>query len=261
MRLKVIACKVFEREFAMFVARSPHFIDTTFLRQGLHNEPAKLQAVLQAEIDRIDSGDDLHTCEENETLGNFDAILIGYGLCSNGVVNVSSKKHRLVIPKAHDCLTMFLGSKEAYREYFDKMSGGIYWYTPGWIENTIMPGHDRYQLLYKQYAEKYGEDNAEYLMEMEQGWLKEYKVCAYVDWNCLSFPNHIEYTKQCADYLGWQCDILQGDPKLIDDFLNGNWRDDAFVVAQPGEKLVQSFDEQVIKVGAGLCSARADNCE
>ena len=43
-----------------------------------------------------------------------------------------------------------------------------------------MPGEERHARLRAQYAEKYGEDNAEYLMEMEQGWFKRYSNAAYV---------------------------------------------------------------------------------
>ncbi len=248
MRFKVIACKVLEREIALIMAKSEHFIDTTFLRQGLHNEPDKLRRVLQAEIDRIDSGECLYTCAEDESNGLFDAIVLGYGLCSNGILGLHSSKHRLVVPRAHDCITLFLGSKESYKSYFDSKDGGIYWYTPGWIENTIMPSKARYDLIYNRYAEQYGEDNAEFLMEMEQGWMKEYKMCTYVHWDELPFPKHIEYTRQCAEYLGWQHEILKGEPTLFNDLLSGNWRDDAFIVVEPGQKVGASYDDLVLRV-------------
>ncbi len=247
MRLKVIACKVLERELSLLLARHENFIDVTYLRQGLHNEPQKLQETLQAEIDRIDSGDCLYTCDTKDMCGDFDAILLGYGLCSNGIVGLSSKKYKLIVPKAHDCITLFLGSKEKYKEYFDSMDGGIYWYTPGWIENTIMPSQQRYDVIYKHYEELYGEDNAEYLMEMEQGWLKEYKVCTYVNWKELPFPRHIDYTRQCSDYLGWKFDILEGDISLMQRFVDGNWNEEDFAIIQPGQKVEPSFDENVIK--------------
>ena len=64
---------------------------------------------------------------------DFEAILIGYGLCSNGIMGISSNKYKLVIPRAHDCITFLLGSKEKYSKYFTDMPG-TYWYTMSWIE-------------------------------------------------------------------------------------------------------------------------------
>ena len=98
------------------------------MRQGLHNTPEALRNELQKEIDAIDLDQDIHTGTE-DSCGPIDAILLAYGLCSNGVCGLSSKKYPLVVPRAHDCNTLFLGSKERYREYFDTYSG-IYWYTP-----------------------------------------------------------------------------------------------------------------------------------
>ena len=60
----------------------------------------------------------------------YDAILIGYALCSNGVVGLTSRRIPLVIPRGHDCITLLLGSKELYRDYFDSHRG-IYWYSSG----------------------------------------------------------------------------------------------------------------------------------
>jgi hypothetical protein len=59
----------------------------------------------------------------------------------------------MIIPKAHDCITLFLGSKERYRTYFDAHPG-TYWYTPGWVECSVQPGKGRYELLRKEYVEK-----------------------------------------------------------------------------------------------------------
>lgn len=91
-----------------------------------------------------------------------------------------AREVRLVIAKGHDCITHFLGSKQRYKEYFNS-NPGTYWYTPGWIENHLPPSKDRYEANYNSYLEKYGEDNAQYLMEMEQSWFKEYKTAVYID--------------------------------------------------------------------------------
>jgi len=93
-----------------------------FLEFGLHGEPAKLREELQKAIDA--------------TPDTFDAILLGYGLCSKGVEGITARKTRLVIMRGHDCITCFLGSRARYLEYFTAHPG-TYWYSPGWIENHV----------------------------------------------------------------------------------------------------------------------------
>jgi hypothetical protein len=106
LRLKILACKVLYREISYLSALSAHYTDTTYIKQKLHNVPEKLNNFLQEEITRIDSNEDMRTnypVNDND----FDAILLVYGLCSNCIENLSSAKYPLVIPRAHDCVTLF----------------------------------------------------------------------------------------------------------------------------------------------------------
>ncbi|MEL7604196.1 MAG: DUF1638 domain-containing protein, partial [Bacillota bacterium] len=103
MRFKVLACKALQRELSLLAAGTDAILDITYMRQGLHDTPDLLRAALQKEIDAVDSGSDLHTNEDR--LGrSFDAILLGYGLCSNGVCNVTSQRHKLIVPRSDDCI-------------------------------------------------------------------------------------------------------------------------------------------------------------
>ena len=121
MRLKLIACKALFRELSYVSALSDNIIDITWMRQGYHNEPEVLHSLLQQEIDAVEAGSDPHSYRirpEDGRSGDFDAILLGYGLCSNATAGVCARHHRLVIPRAHDCITLFLGSKERYASCF-----------------------------------------------------------------------------------------------------------------------------------------------
>jgi hypothetical protein len=246
MRLKFIGCKVLYREVGLLSSSCHNFIDITWLRQGYHDEPEILRKTLQEEIDRIDTGNDPYSC--NTEYGDFDAIVLGYGLCSNGIIGLSSKKYPIVVPRAHDCISLFLGSKERYRTLFDEKSGGIYWYTSGWIENSLMPSEERYMKSYNIYAEHYGEENAEYLMEMESGWLKEYKCLAYIQMPGIDVPNQCDFSKRAAGYLGWEYIEHSGDYTLLKDLLDGKWDEDKFLIIPKGGKIEPSFDEGIIKL-------------
>lgn len=233
-RYHLVACHVLWRELCYFASLSPHFFTFHWMKQGLHNTPELLKAELQKAVDAAPD--------------ECDAVLLGYGLCSNGAAGVVARSKRLVLPRAHDCITLFLGSKERYRAYFDSHPG-TYWYTPGWIECSVQPGKDRHELLRREYVEKYGEDNADYLMEMEQGWMKEYNNAAYVDLGIGDASRFKEYTRECARWLGWQCDELEGEPSLVREFVNGQWEPARFLVVEPGQSIVASHDESIVKQG------------
>ena len=95
MYLKAIVCDVLFREVCQYAALSDHVVELTFLPQGLHREPDLLRKTVQEEIDKTE---DRHGQieESNQVLRKieYDAILLGYCLCSNGIVGLSSRKVR-----------------------------------------------------------------------------------------------------------------------------------------------------------------------
>ena len=102
----------------------------------------------------------------------YDAILLGYGLCNNGIAGLRAPTIPLVVPRAHDCMTIFFGSKERYLEYFQQ-NPGTYFYTSGWLEcrkrrgDNLKQGSGLFlstntqqerQNAYQQWVEKFGEE-------------------------------------------------------------------------------------------------------
>jgi hypothetical protein len=229
----IISCHVLWREICHFAAISKNSFNFHFLKQGLHNTPDILRKQVQAAIDAVDD--------------EYDAILIGYGLCSNGLVDIQARDKKLVIMRGHDCITFLLGSKQRYQQYFDQHPG-TYWYSPGWIDTTLMPSRERLDQIFQQYREKYGEENADYLMQIEQRWIHDYSTAAYVDLGFYDTERYQEFSKKCAEELAWSYDEQVGDPHLIINFLEGTWNTDDFLVVQPGEKVVASHDERIIEV-------------
>lgn len=228
-RLKFIACKVMQREAYFCAAKSVNVVDIVLMPQGLHNEPDKLRTNVQEELK--------NTADVQGR--DYDAVILGYGLCSNGIVGLSATIP-IIVPRGHDCLTLLLGSKEKYQQYFDSHRG-VYWYSPGWIENANQPGKERYERTLNDYREKYGEDNAKYLMELEEGWMNEYSWATYVDWSLAGCETHKKYTKQCADYLGWNYDEINGDASLIQRLVDGIWSEEEFLMVQPGKKIAEDL--------------------
>ena len=245
MRLKLLACKVFSRAISYLCSQSENIVDITWIRQGEHNVPESLHALLQKEIDLIESGEDVHTNRINET-GDFDAILLGYGLCSNATAGLTAKRHRIVIPKAHDCITMFLGSREAYAKYFHEIPG-CYWYSPDWIENSCMPGEERHNGMIRIFEEQgYDEETIEYLMETMEG-LQNYHNAAYIRMPYVNNDRYRKITEDAAQFYGWQYHELEGNMSLMERFINGVWDDEDFLVLEPGETAAPTSDRKIMK--------------
>jgi hypothetical protein len=234
MRIAVITCAVLEAELEGLRSGMPQVVHVEILPQGLHNTPNILREKLQEAVDRVEAGT------------SAEAIVLGYGLCSRGVEGVRTKRCLLVLPRAHDCITLLLGSKERYAEYV-KQYPGTYWYSPGWNKHHVPPGKLRYDLLRAQYVEKYGEDNADFLMESEQAWFRAYTRAAYVDVGIGATPADVEFTKECAKWLGWEFDRQRGDAALMRDMLEGKWDDERFLVLRPGETMKMTADERVVE--------------
>jgi hypothetical protein len=119
-RIKAIVCEVLAREVYACAATSPHIVDVQLIEKGLHNVPANLQEELQRTI-------------ASAQRARYDAIALAYGLCGNALAGISAGEVPLVIPRAHDCITLYLGSRQAYQAQFTERPG-TYYYTPDYIE-------------------------------------------------------------------------------------------------------------------------------
>ena len=233
MNLAVITCDVLTEEVRHFCSELPQVKRIEVIEQGLHNTPDLLRIRLQAAVAKT---------EEDPAI---DTIVLVYGLCSRGIEGVHTQRCRLVITRAHDCITLLLGSKERYAQYIQQHPG-TYWYSTGWNRCHVPPGRERVEKLRQEYLEKYGEENADYLMEMEQDWLRAYNCATFVDLGVGTGDKDALYTKQCADWLGWSFDEQQGDPKLLRDLLAGSWDDQRFLVLQPVETVRFTVDESIL---------------
>lgn len=233
-RVAVVTCAVLELEIAQLARQCPNVINIVYVEQGLHNEPPKLRVRLQETIDQLEAQTDAQV------------IVLGYGLCSRGIEGVHTQRCQLVVARAHDCITLLLGSKERYAQYV-KDHPGTYWYSPGWNKHHTPPGKERYERLYRQYVEKFGEDDAEYLMGCEQHWFSTYDRATYVHLSIGATDQDKQYTRDCADWLKWNYDEQAGDPALLKALMTGAWDEDRFVVLQPRQTIRLTSDERIFE--------------
>ena len=245
MRIKLIGCKLLQRELSSVLATTDNIVDVTLLRQDYHQTPEILRQHLQAEIDAIDDNTSPHT--NDLTVNDIDAIGLVYGLCSNAILGLHSKKYKIVIPKAHDCSTLLIGSKEAYADFFQE-SGGSYVYSRGWIELGINGDEQRLEKLRAEYMEKFeDEDTVEYLMSMETDMLKHYDTATFLNWPGFTPARYEEEVKKIAAEKNWKYKRVDGNNSLLKDLVDGNWSPDRFLIIEPGQEIAASYDEEVIK--------------
>lgn len=240
MRFLVIACESIFREASQAAASSPHICDLVFLPFGLHDSPEKLRLEVQRQID----------CVSYDQA--YDAILLGYGLCSRGTADVSTRSIPIVIPRVHDCITLFLGSREHYAAEFGEHPG-TYYFTSGWIERKDGDAdqgsslHDaKLQARYQEYVERFGEDNAEYLIEQEKGWLRHYNRAAFINTGVGDVEYYRRFTREVAESKGWASEEIPGNTRLIDLLFAGEWNSAEFLVVQPGQTTVEAVNSEII---------------
>ena len=242
-RLKLIACEILYREVCLCVAHSPNVVDVAFMSKGLHDLGAdEMRARLQAVIDEVDRE-------------IYSAILLGYGLCNNGTAGLVSPRLRMVIPRAHDCITLFLGSKDRYREYFDAHPG-TYYRTTGWFERSFVRDMetlgDRLGMKksYEEYVREFGEENARFIWESLRGWEENYRQLTWIGMGLAPDDPYARQAKKEARERGWEFDGVKGNLRLIEALVDGAWNRGDFLVLEPGERFEATNDERVIEEAA-----------
>lgn len=233
-RFALLACSVFEREIALHAANAGHIMETRFFEMGLHDQPDRLRAILQQQLEEVDTRNDIK------------AIVLAYGLCGRGTAGLHPLRHKLVIPRAHDCITVFMGSKEAYAEH-QRRCPTCYYYTPGWNRERRVPGPDKLAATKAELAKKFDADDVEFLLETEREQWAQHNTVTYLDLGTDDAESEADYARRCADWLGWKFERQHGDAKLLRDLLWGNWDADRFQIIQPGEQLAHSADEKILR--------------
>ncbi|MEW6751495.1 MAG: DUF1638 domain-containing protein [Candidatus Latescibacterota bacterium] len=249
---KVVACEIAFREICCCAARSVNLFDLHFLSQGFHDNPEAGLERLQAVVD-------------DTAAGLFDAILLGYGLCNNMLSGLRARHAPLVVPRAHDCITFFLGSKERYQETFAAYPG-TYYYTTGWLEHRARGGERPErpqgaalgeQRTYQEMVERYGEENARYLADFMGAWVQHYSRGAYIEFEFSAHLPHREQARALCREHGWEYAQLAGDLALLQDWLDGRWTEDRFLVVNPGEQVRPTYDARVIEAVPAAVPVRA----
>jgi hypothetical protein len=193
-----------------------------FMDYGLHRSPSKMRLTLQETLDGIKEP---------------SLVVLGYGLCGNGLAGIDSGEHTLLLPRVDDCIALLLGSHEAYLREFEA-EPGTYYLSKGWLESGSHPLSE-----YEENKERYGHEDAAWIMDQQY---RNYKRLVLVTHNPADMeryrPQAEEVARYCAQWGMHLEEILGSDRyvrRLIEAAGSIDKVDDDFVVVPPGGRIHQ----------------------
>lgn len=231
MRLKLISCNVFQREVCWCLARSPHIVDLEFTELGEHANSGRLRDLIQSRIDATE-----------QTGKKYDAILLLFGLCGNATAGLLARQTQLIIPRAHDCCTILLGSKDKFAEHF-KDAPSTPFSSAGYLERGdyfLREDGGNYAELVAQY----GEEDAKYVWEtLHPPALENAQPKAvFIDIPETTPREYVQRFQEKAAAAGKESVKLPGNMRLIHRLLLGEWDAKEFLVVPPGQKITGIYD-------------------
>lgn len=228
--IAILSCKVFEGLIDRHLKQAG-VEQVTFLDYGLHVVPRNLNAAVQAALDEI-------------TLPSL--VVLGYGLCGNGLSGIKAGPHTLVIPRTDDCIAILLGSYAKYREQ-QASEPGTYYLTKGWLESGSDPLKE-----YRQAAERFGPEKAQRIMDLQYRHYKRLIFVAHAEDDLVAYRDRaLEVAAYCEEQWGMQYEERIGSEAYIMGLADAaialsegrvdDLSPDEFLVVPPGGELRQ-FD-------------------
>lgn len=218
----VIACKVFQDLLEHHVPAdlADRF---NFLDYGLHRYPQVLNKSVQEQIDGIREP---------------SRILLGYGLCGNGLDGIQAGPHTLFIPRADDCIAILLGSYEDYLREF-RENPGTYYLTKGWLESGSDPLREYHEAL-----EKYGAEKAAWVMDQQYMNYTRLLFIAHSQADLETYrPRALEVAEYCSQW-GMKYEEVRGSDAYIRELVQAvstlSESNEEFLVIRPGGRIDQS---------------------
>lgn len=141
----VVTCKVLAAALERVLPET-FAAEVRYLDYGLHRVPVKLTDAVQEAVSAI----------EQPSL-----VVLGYGLCGNGLRGIRSGVHTLLVPRTDDCIAILLGSYKSYMRQFSA-TPGTYYLTKGWLESGSHPLKE-----YHEYLPKYGPETTLWLLDQQ----------------------------------------------------------------------------------------------
>jgi hypothetical protein len=218
-KVVLVACQIMEPEMEQLRRERPH-VEVKYLEQSLHRTPQKMPARVQATVD--------------ESADGAGRVVLGYGLCSNGIIGVQARGQELIVPRCHDCIGFFLGSPEAHRREMDAHPG-TYYLTPGWVAER----KDPLGIIEDDYVKRVGREMAEWAMREE---LKHYTRIALINTGVGDIEPLRARAQENARFFGMIYEEIQGGSlEYFVKLMDGPYPETEFLRLKPGKAVTQDM--------------------
>jgi len=226
----VIACKVLQDVLEHLLPEGLAQ-DVQFMDYGLHRVPQKMTGALQDVINSIQEP---------------SLVVLGYGLCGNGLRGIKAGIHTLLVPRTDDCIAMLLGSYQAYMREFQAVPG-TYYLTKGWLESGSNPLQE-----YQEYAPKYGAEQAMWIMDQQYQHYERLVLVARSQADLEKYRPQAQEVARFCERWGMRYEELRGSDDYVQRLVdaaaalsNGHKHPDRlesdFVVVPPGGEIRQEW--------------------
>lgn len=215
----VIACGVLRPELDYLLRNRDAGVQVTYLEQSMHRTPHLMPEQVQESVDRASQW--------------AAQIVLGYGLCSNGIMGVRAPEQGLVTTKAHDCVALFLGSIGEYNR-LSRSNPGSYYLTRGWI----LERKDPLGQLENEYVPRMGREMAEWGAKEE---LRHYSHFVLIDTGVGDLEALRERAMENARFFGKEYMEVRGDLSYLERILFGPYDGRSFYLLEPGDTVQQRW--------------------
>lgn len=177
----------------------------------------------------------------------YETILIGYGLCGNGTAGLMARGIPLVIPRAHDCIALLMGSAAEYQTYFESHPG-VYYRSAGWLERgtDLHPFTPGASYTLDELIQKYGEDNGRYLYSELTGYKQAYTQLTYIRTGLEPDDRFEQQARDEAARRHWMYERFDGSTGFFERLLAGGWDTREFLIVPPGKQVQARYDRSVM---------------
>jgi hypothetical protein len=240
-RCCMISCFVFEQELELIQEKGRRRLPICYLPAEVHSAPQEeAQRMLQAAVDDLDEAP-------------YDAVLLAMGLCQAGIRGLQARRLPLVLPRAHDCIGLLMGSRERYQRFLNE-SPDSYFLSSGWVVGSrdgappMGPRAVEQQLGLglspAELEQKYGADNAAFLLEQLQRYRHRHHV--YLSTGCCREAELIQEATRTAARTGCRLRVISADTGWLERLASGPWTEDEFLIVPPGRRVSVVYGERLI---------------
>lgn len=240
-RLAAVACEVFRRELSAAAEKSPNAVELHWLPQGLHDTPDELR--------RPPYGNP-HGDRARRRAGS------ARWAARRDCALLRAVRRRACGGARREAAPRAAPHRRLHRRP-DRLPAAL---------PRLLPQPGRHLLVHArlarlcedplphlvrreaaEYAERYGADNAAWLLEQENAWISAYDTCIYIDPPACPSPAHAAARGRPAVEYGWRFEAVPGGAGLLDALLAGAWDETRFLLCPPGRAVAPSWQEDIVK--------------